>query len=213
MSSVIKMKIKESISNIWSRVKNSKRLTISSLVITVLFAIYNRIVGVIKESLWHESISIYYLLLVSIKAIIIIYIYKSKERTKDKLIFRLTKALLIVLNILLVVPIVLMIFNRRIVQISLVLSIAIAAYVTLKTVKVIIAFVKNRKENDILLKELRVIDIMDVVLSILTLQSTLIAVNSVEFDPGLFYLTIGSSIAGLLINLVLIILLRQKRDK
>lgn len=207
------MKIKESISNIWSRVKNSKILTISPLVMTMLFAIYNRIVGVIKESLWHESISIYYLLLVSIKAIIIIYIYKSKERTKDKLIFRLTKALLIILNILLVVPIVLMIFNRRIVQISVTLSIAIAAYVTLKTVKVIINFVKNRKENDILLKELRVIDIMDVVLSILTLQSTLIAVNSVEFDPSLFYLTIGSSIAGLLINLVLIILLRQKRDK
>ena len=213
ISSDIKMKIKEFITNVWSKIKISKIYIYSPLIITFLFAIYNRVVGFLKESLWHESISIYYLLLLSIKTIIIVYIYKSKNRTKDKLIFRLTKVLLILLNILLIVPIVLMIFNQRIVQISLILSIAIALYVTIKTVKVIMVAIKKRKESDLLVRELRIIDLMDVILSILTLQNTLITVNSDGFDPGLFYLTIGSSIAGLIINLVFIFLLRQNRDK
>ena len=85
---------------------------------------------------------------------------------------------------------------------SLILSIAIALYVTIKTTKVIINFIKKRKEIDILFKQLRLIDLIDVVVSVLTLQNTLIAVNSDGYDFGIYYLTISSSIIGLLINMM-----------
>lgn len=191
--------------------KRRTLITILSLCFTVLFSIYNRIVGIVKESLWHETISIYYLVLVIVKSIILIYIHKSIDRNKDLVVFRVVKVLLIILNLLLIVPISLMVLNKRLVEMSLILSIAVALYVTIKTTKVIISFVKKRKEEDILLKELKVIDLMDVVVSILTLQNTLISVNSVGFDEGLYYLTIGSSFVGFVINLLLVFMLRRKK--
>lgn len=191
--------------------KRRTLITILSLCFTVLFSIYNRIVGIVKESLWHETISIYYLVLVIVKSIILIYIHKSIDRNKDLVVFRVVKVLLIILNLLLIVPISLMVLNKRLVEMSLILSIAVALYVTIKTTKVIISFVKKRKEEDILLKELKVIDLMDVVVSILTLQNTLISVNSTGFDEGLYYLTIGSSFVGFVINLLLVFMLRSKK--
>ena len=192
-------------------VKRKKLITILSLCFTVLFAIYNRIVGIFKESLWHETISIYYLMLVIVKSIILIYIYRAKNRTKDLVVFRIIKVLLCILNLLLIVPITLMVLNKRLVEMSLILSIAVALYVTIKTTKVIISFVKKRKEKDMLIKQLNIIDLMDVVVSILTLQNTLISVNSTGFDEGLYYLTIGSSFVGFVINLLLVFMLKHKK--
>ena len=206
------MKIKESFINLKEKIKRQENiLNIVSLVLTLLFSFYNRIIGAIKESLWHESISIYYFVLVVIKAIIVIYKLKSKDRTKDVLIFKVTKCLLLLLNVLLIVPIVLMIFNKRLVEISFVFSLVIALYVTLKTIKSITNYIKNKKE-DTLTKELKVIELTDCVVSILTLQNTLIAINSDGFDEGLYYLCIISSITGFVFNIFINIVLKNKKD-
>lgn len=184
--------------------KQKKLITILSLILTLLFSIYNRIIGAIKESLWHESISIYYFTIILIKSIILIYINKSNDRKHDSTIFKITKALLLILNILLIVPITLLILNKRAVQMSLIFSIVIALYVTIKTIKSIINYFKNKKTQDILIKQLLVIDLTDVVVSILTLQNTLITVNG-GYDQTLYYLTIISSFIGFCINMFLII--------
>lgn len=186
-----------------------KSFTILSIIFTLMFSIYNRILGVLLESLWHKTIGIYYLLLVLIKSILTIYIYKGKN--KDILIFRLVKVLLILLNIFLILPITLLILNKRIVKISLIFSIAIALYVTIKTTKVIIIFFKRKKVENKLYHELNIIELMDVIVSILTLQNTLIAVNSNEVSNNIYYLTIVSSIVGFLIGIVLIINLKSKK--
>ena len=199
------MNIKNIYNNIKIYISNHKKLiTIYSLIFMFLFSIYNRIIGALNESLWHESISIYYFILVIIKLIIIVYLNKSKLRKHDVFILRLTKVLLIILNILLIVPIVLMIYNKRLIEMSLIFSITIALYVTIKTTKSIIIFIKKRKEDDMLVKELRIIDLIDTVVSILTLQHTLIFVNSTSFNIGIFYLTIISSSLGLLLNIFLV---------
>lgn len=184
--------------------KQKKLITILSLILTLLFSIYNRIIGVIKESLWHESISIYYFTILLIKSIILIYINNSNVRKHDSTIFKITKVLLLILNILLIVPITLLILNKRAVQMSLIFSIVIALYVTIKTTKSIINYFKNKKTQDILIKQLLVIDLTDVVVSILTLQNTLITVNG-GYDQTLYYLTIISSFIGFCINMFLII--------
>lgn len=203
--------------NLFSKLKQiistkEKLISIISLVFTLLFSIYNRIIGAIRESLWHEAISIYYFVLVTIKFIILIYIMKSKTTDKDVLVFKIVKVLLIVLNILLIVPITLMIFNKRIVEMSFVFSIVIAVYVTFKTTKSIINYVKKRKE-DTLTKELKVIDLTDCVVSILTLQNTLISVNSNGFDEGLYHLTIISSFIGFAFNVFIVSTLKPVLNK
>ena len=204
------MKVKELFNKIKGEInKREKLFVIISILTTLFFSLYNRILGIYNKSIWHESISIYYFVLVIIKAIIIIYINKSKQRKNDVKIFTITKVLLFLLNLSMTGPVILMILNKRLVEMNLILSIAIALYVTINTTLGIINYVKKRKEKDILIRELNTIDLMDIVLSILTLQNTLIAVNSTGFDPGVYVLSIISSIAGILINLFLIIRLKK----
>ena len=118
--------------------------------------------------------------------------------------------LLVILNTLLIFPIVLLIMNKRIVEMTLIPSIAVALYVTVKTSVTITQFVKKRNEENVLFKELRTINLMDVTVSILTLTNTLIAVNSTEFDIGMYYLTIAVSIVGFVVNIFLLTRLRER---
>ena len=165
--------------------------------------------GAIKESLWHESISIYYFILVIIKGLLLLYYYNSKTMKNETKVFILIKILLIILNTLLIVPITLLVFNKRIVEMTLIPSIAIALYVTIKTTVVIIQYIKRKQEDSILIGELRTINLMDVTVSILTLMNTLIAVNSTEFDIGLYYLTIAVSVVGFAVNIYLLTRLKH----
>lgn len=178
---------------------------ILSVIFTLLFAIYNRIVGIFNESLWNESVSIYYFALTIIKSIILISYYKQTNIENQKRIFQVTKVLLFISNLLMIVPLILMIINKRMVEASLIFSIGIALYVTIKTTISIIRFFKKETCDSILLKQINTIDLIDVVFSILTLQNTLISVNGSGFDIGLYYLTIVSSVVGLIINFYLIL--------
>lgn len=188
---------------------NRKSIYVFSLLFTLIFSIFNRILGAINESLWHESISIYYFFLVIIKGILLLYFYNSKTKNNETKVFILIKILLIILNIFLIIPIVLLILNKRIVEMTLIPSIAIALYVTIKTSVVITQYVKRKQEDSILMRELRTINLMDVTVSILTLTNTLISVNSTEFDMGLFYLVIATSVAGFFLNMFIVIRLKK----
>ena len=206
------MKISNFVNNIKAQLtKRKNTLLVLSLVFTFVMSIYNRVIGALTQSLWNESISIYYFVLVGVRSIILGYVHKSKTRKHDSVVFVLTKVLLVILNVLLVVPIILMITNKRPVQMDLIFSIAIALYTTIKTTTTIIELVKTRKERDVLQRELKVINLMDMVVSILTMQNTLIAVNSVGFDQGLYYLTIASSIVGWLVNMYFIVTLKRNK--
>lgn len=189
---------------------NRKKIYIYSLLFTLLFSIFNRILGVVKGSIWHETISVYYLILVIIKGILIFYIYKSIKKEKQIIVYRFIKVLLVILNTSLIIPIILIIMNKRVVEMTLISSIVVALYVTIKTVVTIIQFIKKRKEENILFTELRTINLMDVTVSILTLTNTLIAVNSDDYDISMYYLTIAVCIVGFVVNIFLLTSLKEK---
>ena len=185
-----------------------------STIMTLAFAIYNRILGAVNKSIWHESIGLYYLLLLIIKAIIVLTQKDAKKRTFErkekinKIVFYITGVILFLVNIALTVPIILMIKNQRTVIFGLIESIAIAAFTTFKVYMAIRNYIKNRKATNIIVKEIKTISLIEAIVSILTLQNTLITVNgSVEEDEGLTTLTIVSSIAGLLIILYFIVIM------
>lgn len=185
-----------------------------STIMTLAFAIYNRILGAVNKSIWHESIGLYYLLLLIIKLIIVLTQKDAKKRTFErkekinKIVFYITGVILFLVNIALTVPIILMIKNQRTVIFGLIESIAIAAFTTFKVYMAIRNYIKNRKATNIIVKEIKTISLIEAIVSILTLQNTLITVNgSVEEDEGLTTLTIVSSIAGLLIILYFIVIM------
>ena len=185
-----------------------------STIMTLAFAIYNRVIGAVNKSIWHESIGLYYLLLLIIKVIIVLTQKDAKKRTFErkekinKIVFYITGVILFLVNIALTVPIILMIKNQRTVIFGLIESIAIAAFTTFKVYMAIRNYIKNRKATDIIVKEIKTISLIEAIVSILTLQNTLITVNgSVEEDEGITTLTIVSSIAGLLIILYFIVIM------
>ena len=185
-----------------------------STIMTLAFAIYNRVLGAVNKSIWHESIGLYYLLLLIIKLIIVLTQKDAKKRTFErkekinKIVFYITGVILFLVNIALTVPIILMIKNQRTVIFGLIESIAIAAFTTFKVYMAIRNYIKNRKATNIIVKEIKTISLIEAIVSILTLQNTLITVNgSVEEDEGLTTLTIVSSIAGLLIILYFIVIM------
>ena len=159
----------------------------------------------VKHSIWHETISIYYFILVIIKGILILFIYKNNLKEKEVKVYIIIKILLVVLNLFLIIPIVLLIMGKRLVEMTLIPSIAIALYVTIKTSITITQFVKRRNDDNVLFKELKTINLMDATVSILTLTNTLISVNAAEFDIRLYYLTIAVSIVVFVVNSFLLI--------
>ena len=207
------MKIKEYYSKFKTIFEeNRKKVYVGSLIFTLLFSVFNRILGMIKHSIWHETISIYYFILVIIKCILFLFINKSNSKEKEVKVYKIIKILLVLLNIFLIIPIVLLIMDKRLVEMSLIPSIAIALYVTIKTSAAITQFVKRRNDDNILFKELKTINLMDVTVSLLTLTNTLISVNTRDFDIGLYYLTIAISIVGFGVNIFLLTGLKERLD-
>ncbi|MBE6142666.1 MAG: hypothetical protein E7177_01600 [Erysipelotrichaceae bacterium] len=200
-----------------SKVKENKDLREAivfcfSTLVTLGFAISNRVLGAVNKSIWHETIGLYYLLLLAIKIIIILTQKDNKKRTfekierNNKIIFYITGSILFLVNIALSGPIILMIMDKRIIQFGLIESIAIAAFTTFKVYMAIRNYIKNKNNSDIIVKEVKVVSLVEAIVSILTLQNTLIAVNASPEEAGdLKILTIVSSIVGLLAILYFIV--------
>lgn len=155
----------------------------ASLCVTILFALYHGFLGLAASSIWHGSICVFYLLLVVIRGIILLTEYRIKsEREEEKQRWRrktflITSVLLLLLNLSLMLPISLMVLLQNQVNIGKIPAIAMAAYTTYKITMALI-HIRRQKIYHVLIRELRTINLIDALVSILTLQSTLIMVNS-----------------------------------
>ena len=169
----------------WSESYSFKTLISStaSLCVTILFALYHGFLGLAASSIWHGSICVFYLLLVVIRGIILLTEYRIKsEREEEKQrrrrkTFLITSVLLLLLNLSLMLPISLMVLLQNQVNIGKIPAIAMAAYTTYKITMALI-HIRRQKIYHVLIRELRTINLIDALVSILTLQSTLIMVNS-----------------------------------
>lgn len=134
----------------------------------------------------------------------------KKTHTRYKA-FMISTLMLLLLNLALFCPIVLMVKFEKPVNMGLIPAISMAAYTTYKVTMASIHFrgQKNRKHNNILIAELRTINFMDAMVSILTLQNTLIMVNSTKSgaDNMLTLSAISSAVIYIIIVSVTIRLL------
>ncbi len=168
----------------WKTDYDFKTLTaaVVSLGVTAAFALYNGFLGVYHSSLWHGTICVYYLVLVILRAVIVLTekkAYQSDEREKMTNRCRIvSSALLLMLNICLIVPISLMVVMERPVGMTLIPAIAMAAYTTYKIVMASVNLKRRKRSSDSLVRLLRAISFIEALVSILTLQNTLIMVNS-----------------------------------
>ncbi len=168
-----------------------------SLAVTVLFAFYNGFLGIYHASLWHGTVCVYYIVLIILRGILI-----ATEMNADsgsghesiiKRVYLRTSFLLLLLNMTLVVPITLMIKMQKPVSLTLIPAITTAVYTFYKVALASINLKKSRNASNSLLRLLRTISFIDALVSVLTLQNTLIMISSKGENMGILPFTIVTS--------------------
>ncbi|MGN0394525.1 MAG: hypothetical protein ACI4EF_04120 [Coprococcus sp.] len=112
---------------------------------------------------------------------------------------------LFVLSISLVGPITLMVLNRKSVNMTLIPAIAMATYIAYKVVMAPVNMKKSRNFKDSLVKLLRNINFIDALISILTLQNTLLVVKASADRQDMMLLAAISSAVGLCVTVFMTI--------
>lgn len=160
-----------------------------SFLFTVAFTVYNLFLAIVYQSSWNIGIAIYYALLLCIRAYVLFSEYKfykmnTDDKTKEqarKNIFFVQSILLFVIDIALIVPITMMVYGQKEIDYSEIPAITIAVYTAYKIISSAINYVKTRKINHLSVKILRSVNFIDALVSVLTLQYTLI----MTFDEGM----------------------------
>ena len=153
-----------------------------SFAVSVVFACYNGYLGIHLSSLWHGTICVYYLVLSVLRGAIVIAARRiSLREDKDKAgkkVYLAAAILLLFLNACLIVPIALMVTQQKPISMTLIPAIAMAAYTTFRIVMASVNLKKRKRSPDCLVRLLRTISFIDALVAVLTLQNTLIMVNS-----------------------------------
>ena len=167
----------------WKTDYDFKTITaaLGSLAVTALFALYNGFLGVSHASLWHGSICVYYLVLVILRTTVIAAGKKAGRKAEPNRalakVYIASAALLLFLNVCLIVPVSVMVVRQKPVDMTLIPAIAMAAYTTYNVVMSSVNLKRRKRSSDRLVRLLRTINFIDALVSVLSLQNTLIMVN------------------------------------
>lgn len=167
----------------WKTDYDFKTITaaLGSLAVTALFALYNGFLGVYHASLWHGSICVYYLVLVILRTTVIAAGKKARRKAEPNRalvkVYIASAALLLFLNVCLIVPVSLMVVRQKPVDMTLIPAITMAAYTTYNVVMSSVNLKRRKRSSDRLVRLLRTINFIDALVSVLSLQNTLIMVN------------------------------------
>lgn len=195
--------------DLWKTDYDFKTVTaaLGSLAVTALFALYNGFLGVSHASLWHGSICVYYLMLVILRTTVIAARKKTgrkaePDRAQTKA-YIASAALLLFLNVCLAVPVSLMVTLQKPVDMTIIPAITMAAYTTYKVVMASVNLKRRKRTSDRLVRLLRTINFIDALVSVLSLQNTLIMVNMKGDGMEMLTLTAITSAAIMLTVLAL----------
>lgn len=171
-----------------------------SILITLCFAAYNAFLGINYLAIWNGSIALYYILLLIIKCIVIFGSNKLEWGTKELSLtkFIVSSSIIIVLTLALIVPSILMINHQRPVNLDMISAITVATFTTYKIFIAIKNFFNNRKLNSLFNKQISTINLVSAIVSILTMQNTLIVVSEEGYTDDMKILSIISTIVMLI---------------
>ena len=176
--------LKEKIKNLYKNFTlKTIIVTIFSLLITFLFAIFNGYLGLIYGDTFGIGISIYYLLLVVVKTRSLL-VEKSliskdiqEKVQKRKINYLISSIFMFIIDVCLIAPIIIMVLNPKQVSFGIIPAITFATYTTYKLVFSIINYKKANRTKNLTITLLKELDIVDALVSILSLQHILIMVN------------------------------------
>lgn len=206
------MKIKEKIKEIRNNFLYKTIFTsIFSLITTFAFASYNSYLGIKFGDAFAIGISIYYFLLVWVKSATLIVEKKITHKEEPLKIrariknYKISSLLVFIIDLCLIAPIILMVTQPNEVTFGIIPAITMAVYSVYKIVFAIINYIKSKKSQNPTIILLRKINIIEALVSILTLQHTLIMVNG-GMNESMQTLSLVSSIGFITLIIIFSIL-------
>ena len=179
--------------DMWKADYQFKTLATSTLsaLVGLGFTVFNVVLGIVYKSVWNISISVYYVLLAIVRGIVVhsqrkvIVADNQKKQEQYKRIYFKTHILMIFMDMCLIAPIAYMVIGERSYVYGLIPAIAMAAYTTYRITMGIINLGKSRKQENILIRELRTVNLQDSLVAVLTLQNALIIANGSDMQAML----------------------------
>ena len=167
--------------DMWKADYQFKTLATSTLsaLVGLGFTVLNVVLGIVYKSVWNISISVYYVLLAIVRGIVVHSQRKvsaadnQKNQEQYKRVYFKTHILMIIMDMCLIAPIAYMVIGERSYEYGLIPAIAMAAYTTYRITMGIINLGKARKQENILIRELRTVNLQDSLVAVLTLQNAL----------------------------------------
>ncbi len=176
------MKIKEFLSGIiHKRYFRWYVLAGVSLIVSLAFAIYNLVVGIMFRLVWNFSVSFYYIALMITKLIILRSENKWKSYPQENLnqnrlnLFKIVSIFLLIIDLVLIAPITLLLLQeKRAVNLGMIPTIATATYTTYKIVMACVNYTHSKKSQNLSLHGLKILSLEEAIASIITLQNTMV---------------------------------------
>lgn len=170
---------------------------VMSLALNILFGVFNGVMGIMSSSYWYGSLALYYILLAVIYGVILF------DRKNDSYkSYRRSGIILSLLNVVLSIAIAQMIFESRAFEYAGLMIYAFAAFAFYKLTMAIIQAVKSRKRRGAGIRALAFINLCSGMVSILALQTALLAAfGEAGADNSLFNTLTGSAVSLSLIGI------------
>ncbi len=187
-----------------------------SFLTSLAFAFYNGALGIIHSSILYGSFAAYYILLIVLRLFILqaqlFSTLKNKPYIQEKAYY-ISFVLLLLFTLAMVPPVVMLALNKREYNLGLIPAIVYATYTTYSVTMAVINLKKSKKTDNLLTKQLRLINFIYALMSVLTLQNTLIlAVGG--FDEDMYALsacTSGAILLGIIAIVVVSFVLSIKK--
>lgn len=173
----------------------------------LLFAIYNCVIGLASYSWWFVSLGAYYIILSIMRVAVIIF--SAENRKNEKFIMQFSGVMIFVLSIVLCGIVYMTIEKDVATKYPEITMITIALYTFTKITLAITGFIKSRKNHRPYVKTLRSIAFADSVVSIYSLQrSMLVSFEGMTYNNIALFNTlsgVGMCLIVIFIGLNLII--------
>ena len=166
-----------------SKLSGNKRqqimiVTTGSLIINLLYAVYNGALGIWGQSIWFITMGMYYTVLSIMRVLAVKGEYrtcKTAQMPRELSIMKTVGILLLLLTLILTGSICLSLKYDLPKRYGTIIMITIATYTSVKVVMAVINFVKARKHYTPLIITIRNISISDALVSLLSMQMSMYA--------------------------------------
>lgn len=167
-----------------------------SMLVSVLYGIYNGVLAVIGHSMWYGALAVYYITLVCTRSGIIVY--HSKRRGKERSEIYEARAyrncgwlLISTISALSAAILQMVVAGAGFVHAGLTIYVA-AAYTFYKITMSIINMVKARRQDDYTVRAVRSVNLADALVSILALQTAMFQ----QFSDGTLDTSVANAMTG-----------------